>query len=345
MRRLVITTISALVSFFALAPLALAHEAYVLPASEFDAGLHQYSTNPFGPLLDASHWQLFLFIAILAAVSYLLALWWSTTAAADALDRFIKKARVIGPLVIRLAISATFFYSAASNVILGPELPLAGLPAGGLIRFFLFLTSLMILTGTLTEIAAAIGIGMFAYISYHFGWYLITYTNYLGELIVLLLFGSRFLSVDRLMSGQRAWLDRLEKYKYLEVPIVRMLYGVALLYAGYSIKFAHQELTIEVYNQYHLANFFHASASFIAAGAGLSELIIGFFILLGFFTRWTVTISLIFITLSLIYFQELLWPHFILYGISFSLLINSGDRLAVDHYLVPWAKRLLRRRK
>ncbi|HZZ99692.1 MAG TPA: DoxX family membrane protein, partial [Candidatus Paceibacterota bacterium] len=326
--------------FLALAAPALAHEAYVLPASEFQPGLHVYSSNPFAPLIDPSHWKLFLLISALVAISYVLVLWWSTTNVSDRFDRLVKKAGVIGPLVIRLAVSASFFYSAMSNVILGPELPLAGLPVAGLFRFLLFLTSIMILTGTLTEIAAAIGIAMFIYVSHHFGWYLMTYTNYFGELLVLLLFGSRFLSVDRLVFGTKRWFQGLEKYKYLEVPIVRVLYGVALLYAGYTIKFAHQQLSIDVYNQYHLINFFHASAAFIASGAGLAELTIGLFVLLGFFMRWTVLISLVFITLSIFYFQELLWPHFILYGISFSLMINSGDKFTIDHYMVPFFKRL-----
>jgi hypothetical protein len=78
-------------------------------------------------------------------------------------------------------------------------------------------------------------------------------------------------------------------------------------------------------------------------GAGLAEILIGLFVILGFAMRWTIIISLAFITLSILYFQELLWPHFILYGISFSLLINSGDLFTADHWIVPWLKKLVGR--
>ena len=71
--------------------------------------------------------------------------------------------------------------------------------------------------------------------------------------------------------------------------------------------------------------------------------LIGLFVILGFAMRWTILISLAFITLSILYFQELLWPHFILYGISFSLLINSGDLFTLDHWIVPWLKKVVRR--
>jgi uncharacterized membrane protein YphA (DoxX/SURF4 family) len=164
--------------------------------------------------------------------------------------------------------------------------------------------------------------------------------NYFGELLVLLLFGSRWLSFDKYFFGKTLWFKKLEKYKDFEIPIVRICYGIALIFAGYTIKFQHQELTVMVYNQYHLKDFFHASAQFIAAGAGLAEIIIGIFIVFGIAMRLTILISLVFITLSLLYFHEMIWPHMMLYGISFSLLINSADRFTVDRYMIPWARNL-----
>jgi hypothetical protein len=339
MRRPAIIGIIASILSFGIAPLASAHEAYVLPASEFDAGLKIFAQHPFAPLVDAIHLHTFLFIAICVAISYLLSFLWSTTSWSDFLDRLVKKAEVVGPLIIRLAVCASFFYSAQANVMLGPELPLAALPGGPLIRFLLFALAFMIFLGLFTEIAGAISLVLFFVLSWHFGWYMATYANYFAEFIVLMVFGSRFLSLDKLFYGEKRWWSGLTRYTFLEIPFVRVFYGIGLAYAGYTIKFVHQNLTIDVYNQYHLVNFFHASANFIAAGAGLAEICIGVFVILGFAMRWTILISLAFITLSILYFQELLWPHFILYGISFSLLINSGDIFTADHWIVPWLKR------
>lgn len=319
-------------------PTVYAHEAYVLTADQFNMGLGQNTANPLSGLLDPSHLMLTILITLGVILSYLLINFWSATKFSDRLDKAVKKVGVIGPLIIRVAISASFFFAAQINVILGPELSLSHIAYAPLIRFLLFLITFMILFGVLVEWAALIDLVIFFYVSTFFGQYMLTYTNYFGELIVLFLFGSRFVSFDRYFFGTRPLIKSLEKLKHFEVPIVRILYGVALIYAGYTIKFLHQSLSIAVYNEYHLQNFFHASAGFIASGAGLSEILIGLFILIGFATRWTILISLVFITLSILYFREMLWPHFMLYGISFSLIINSGDFLTVDHYLVPWLR-------
>lgn len=322
---------------------AFAHEAYVLPREEFQAGIKINSTNPFGPLVDTSHLQLFLIISVCVALTYFFTVLWSTTSLSQKLDKLIRNLAVLGPLIIRVVISASFFFSALGNVILGPELSLEGIAGGGVIRILLFIISGMIISGFLVEIAAFISLLIFLYITFYFGPYMATYLNYFGEILVLLIFGSRFLSVDRILFGKKLWLKGAEKYKYLEIPIVRVLYGLALIYAGYSIKFQHQILTVEVYNQYHLKQFFHETAQFIAAGAGLSEIMIGAFIVFGFVMRLTVIISLIFITLSLLYFREMVWPHLMLYGISLSLIINSADKFTVDRYFVPWVGKTLKK--
>ena len=322
----------------------LAHEAYVLSPQQFSEGLKVYSRNPFSPLFDPSIFGITALITICVIAAYLLNLFWSTTSKASKLDGFVKKAEILGPFIIRIAIGSSLFFSALSNVIFGPELRLSLVPGGEIIRILLFATSFMFFLGFLTELAAILGVLMFLYVGFtNFGLYMVTYFNYLGELIVLSLFGLRFVSVDRVLFGTRTFLKKLEKFKYLETPIVRVMYGIALIYAGVSIKFIHQGLSILVYNEYHLRQFFHAPASFIAAGAGLSEVLIGLFIVLGLGQRLTIIISLIFITLSLLYFRELVWPHFMLYGISLSLIINSADRFTIDSKLVPFARSLIRK--
>lgn len=319
---------------------AFAHEAYVLTRGEFNKGIQINATNPFGPLLDTSHIGVTAIITICVIIAYTLVVLWSTTSWAAFLDKIIRKAAPIGPLIIRLAISSSFFYAAQANSVLGPELSLSTVPGGSFVRLILFIMSFMILFGILTELAACIGMIIFFYMCTQYGLYMVTYTNYLGELVVLVLFGSRFLSFDKFFFGKKLWWKNLEKYRKIDTPIVRILYGVALVYAGVDIKFFHQILSVWVYNQYHLKDFFHASAIFIAAGAGLSEILIGLFLIFGFVMRFTILISLFFITISLLYFHELIWPHIMLYGISFSLLINSSDFLTIDHYLIPWVRKI-----
>ncbi len=319
-----------------------AHEAYVLTPEQFHAGLQVYNSNPFAALVNAENIEAFLKLSGLVVLIYFLNFFWAATKASSSLDHQIKQFASLGPLTIRLIVGISFFASAYTNSFLGPELPLNILPYSLIIRAGLFLLSILILLGLFTEICGFVGLLIFFLSFFKFGFYMFTYLNYLGELIILSLFGSRFLSLDYYFFGKTTFLKHLEKYSYLEVPIMRVMYALALIYAGYSIKFIHQGLTILVYNQYNLKQFFHAGAQFIAAGAGLAEVSIGLFILLGFAQRLTIIISLVFITLSLIYFKEMVWPHLMLYGISISLIINSADRFTLDKYLVPWIKRLRR---
>ena len=322
----------------------LAHEAYVLTPQQFNSGLKVYSRSPFSPLFDPSIFGITAFITICVIAAYLLNLFWSTTSKASKLDALIKRGRILGPFIIRIAIGSSLFFSALSNVIFGPELRLSLVPGGEIIRIILFAASIMFFLGFLTELAGLVGILIFFYVAFtNFNFYMVTYFNYLGELIVLFLFGLRYVSLDRLLFGTKLLVQKLEKYSYLETPIVRVMYGIALIYAGVSIKFLHQGLSVLVYNEYHLRQFFHAPASFIASGAGLSEVLIGLFIILGLGQRLTIIVSLIFITLSLLYFRELVWPHFMLYGISLSLIINSADRFTIDSKLVPFVRKLIKR--
>ena len=334
---------SALVFYLLFAKLAFAHEAYVLTRNEFDHGLQVVTKNPLQGLLDPRYIQTSLLITVCIVALFTLSFLWATTPLAARLDRLIRKLWTIGPLIIRLAISTSFYFAASANSILGPELSLATLPYGQVVRYLLFLLAILIFFGFLTEVAAAVGLLLFFYVSYFYGSYMVTYANYFGELLVLLFFGSRFLSIDRLLFGKKAYISFFEKKRFLETPLVRILYGIALIYAGYTIKFVHQGLSIAVYNQYHLINFFHAPADFIAAGAGLSEITIGVFILFGFAQRITIAISLIFITLSLLYFQEMLWPHLMLYGISLSLFVNSSDPFTIDHYFIPFLQNIIKK--
>jgi uncharacterized membrane protein YphA (DoxX/SURF4 family) len=201
-----------------------------------------------------------------------------------------------------------------------------------LLRAALFAISGMILTGFLTELAALGALLIFTIGWQIEGWYLLTYMNYLGEIVVLILFGSRRYSVDRWIFGSLKRFPHLRDY---EQAIVRVCYGIALSYAAIDIKFLHPILTVTVVNEYHLTQFhwlFPSDPLLVTFGAALSELVIGIFIILGFEIRLTVLISLFYITMSLLYFREVVWPHLLLYGISLNLIF-SKEAFTLDNFV------------
>lgn len=322
--------------------LASAHEAYVLPKDFFWGSLEApWSFHAFAALTNPANVRTFAIVTAAVLVLLLANFLFRLTPPGRALHASLEKLARFGPQFVRFSAAGALFFSAASGSLLGPELPLASLAHPVFARAALYAASFMIASGFLTELAAVLCLAVFAEGFAAFGSYIFTYLNYLGEFLVLLLFGMRVFSLDRLLFGPLRRLRVFEKY---ETAIVRVLYGAALTYAAVTVKLLHPALTEHVVTEWHLNQFhwlFPSDPLLVTFGAGLAELAIGLFILIGFEVRLTVLVSLFYITLSLLYFRELVWPHYLLYGISLNLLVQP-EILTLDHLVFG---RLRRRRR
>ncbi|PIT98305.1 MAG: hypothetical protein COT71_01400 [Candidatus Andersenbacteria bacterium CG10_big_fil_rev_8_21_14_0_10_54_11] len=322
---------------------AAAHEAYVVEQSYFWEELHRpFSTHAVDALKDPHNTAVTAYITVGVLLLLTANFLFRRTRFGRTLHAYPERFARFGPMFVRAAIAGALFFSAASNSFLGPELSINHFAHPGLFRIGLLLISIMFAVGFLTELAAAIGLLLYAGAAKIFGAYVLTYANYLGELIVLLLFGMRRWSLDAAVFGK---LSRVrEQYEKYESVIVRMLYGFALVFAGITVKFLHPDITIKVATDWHLTQFhwlFPSDSLLITFGAGLAEVAIGMFIILGFEMRLTVVISLFYITLSLLYFRELVWPHYLLYGISLNLLVQP-ETFTIDHVLFARHRRRTR---
>lgn len=311
--------------------IAWAHEAYVLPYDTFWGDLKEpFNPEAFGALKNPQNIRLTAIIVVCVLAGLGVNFLFRRTALGRKTNAFIERFAPLGRHFIRITIAVALFFSAASNTFLGPELHGSLFPYPRLIQIALFAISVMIATGFLTELAALASIAIYISGMFVFGPYVFTYLNYLGEFIVLLLFGMRVFSVDRFLFGPLRRLGSLKKY---ETVIVRVFYGLALIYAAITVKLLHPELTVTVVNTWHLTKFhwlFPSDPLLITFGAGVVETVIGLFIIFGFEMRLTVLVSLFYITLSLLYFRELVWPHLLLYGISFNLIVQP-EIFTLDH--------------
>lgn len=323
----------ALLAYFFSFNIASAHEAYVLPYNTFWGDMKEgVSLHAFDALKSTHNLYLVFVIGGSVLILFILNFFFRRSMMGQKVSHFFEKFSYLGPHFIRITIAAAFFFSAMSNTFLGPELHGSLFPFPHILQISLFAMSGMIAFGIFTELAALVGIIIFLSSFFIFGSYVFTYLNYLGELIVLLLFGMRFFSVDRYLFGPLRRFQSLAKYETL---IVRVLYGLALLYAAITVKLLHPDLTVLVVNTWHLTKFswlFPSDPLLVTLGAGVVEALIGLFIIFGFELRLTVLISLFYITLSLFYFRELVWPHLLLYGISFNLLVQP-ENFTIDHIL------------
>jgi hypothetical protein len=323
----------ALCGFFFSANIASAHEAYVLPYNTFWDGLKQpYSAHAFDALRSGGNIHTTVIIGISVIILLGLNFFIRRTNSGQRAHAFLEKYSRFGVHFVRITIAIALFFSASSNSFLGPELHISLFRYPHIVQIALYCVSIMIAFGFLTELAAFIGVVIFIWGLFVFGPYILTYLNYMGELIVLLLFGMRVFSLDKYIFGPLRRFQFFEKY---ETVIVRVLYGLALIYAAITVKLLHPDLTVNVVNTWNLTQFhwlFPSDPLLVTLGAGLVESIIGLFIIFGFEMRLMVLISLFYITLSLMYFRELVWPHLLLYGISFNLLVQP-ETFTIDHIL------------
>ncbi len=297
-----------------------AHEVYVLSHDKVVEGLANGNIGFFDPLKNLEDVSTFVFIGSVVVVGLVVFLFLRRTRLGLKIENQLNRLARFGPVIVRVAVGISFIYGSVSGAFLGPELSLSAYPLASVLTVLLFIAGVFITVGLFTEYVALLGVLMYLFSFWKFGSYMFSYVNYAGELLLLLLLGSRQYSLDSLFFNKR---ERFISLKRFEPTVLRVAYGLALAYAAVYIKFLHPALTLEVVNRYNLTQFhflFPHDPLLVVLGAGCAELMIGLFLIIGFEVRLVVFISLIYLTLSLLFFQEAVWPHLILFGISFYLL-------------------------
>ena len=167
---------------------------------------------------------------------------------------------------------------------------------------------------------------------------MLTYTNYLGEIAVLLLVGAHRVSVEHSIDTARPrfwalFTDHLyawwSKYSFL---ILRVSFGISLIYASFYAKFLHSNLAYTVAIKYDLMQYFPFDPSFLVLGAAIVEMLLGIFFILGIEIRFTAIFLNVFLILSLLYFGEVVWPHIILFGIPAAFFMYGYDKYSIEGY-------------
>ncbi|MBV9349393.1 MAG: DoxX family membrane protein [Patescibacteria group bacterium] len=311
-----------------------AHEVYVLPKSTVAQDIATPSPNPFSSipahLGDFLSWSVAA-ILIIAAI-FLISV---SRACEQAFDFFLKAIKRYAPLVARITVGGCFIACAHYQALFGPELPFSSFGGNSaLLTVVLYCLGGCFLLGLFARVAAVVALIVFGAAVFEFGGYMFTYLNYLGEILVMLLLGSGAFSVDRWIQKGAASARTpsfLEPYAFL---IVRVCFGVAIFFASFYAKFLHSNLALDTVNDYHLANFFfHFDPLFIVLGAFLIESLIGLFFIIGFEIRFAAIFFLAFLSLSLWYFGEVIWPHLVLIGLNLAMIAHGYDRYTLGAFL------------
>jgi uncharacterized membrane protein YphA (DoxX/SURF4 family) len=320
---------------------ASAHEVYVLSANDIATDT---TLPPFDMLSVAlQNIHQFVFWAFIGILTVVVVFSISVIRPLErALGPILARLKQYAPAVARITVGIGFISASYFQASFGPELPLAASYGAyaPLASLALAVIGTLMVIGFWARGAAVAALALFAASVYSHGSYILTYTNYLGEIIVLLLIGSHRLSVHSLTG----WNERFhgsyhmisDKLKHLAFPILRVSFGVSLIYSSLYAKILHNNLALQVASiplgghPYSLAHYFGFEPHFLVLGAALIEIAIGLFFVLGIEIRFTSIFLLFWLSLSLFYFGESVWPHIILIGIPIAFIMHGYDRYSLE---------------
>ncbi len=311
-----------------------AHEVYVLSSTDITNDLKVH-INVFSILTSSSNLLLFLLflsgIIVALFASYLIC----NAAFSKKLGSTIEQFRPYSTLLIRLVLGISLICSAAYKSFFGPELPLTQIGSETVLIFILYTCGIAFLLGLHTRFFAALMIIMYAISALTFHAYMVTYINYFGEFFVLFLLGGETYSVDQMVfKEQHKMAKSLDEFgrKYA-FTILRITFGLSLIYTAVYVKFLHPELSLQVISKYHLTSVFPFPPLLTVLCAGIIESLIGLLYVLGLLMRWNTIFFLLFVTASLFYFGEAVWPHFILFGIAIGIFLYGYDSFSLSRWL------------
>jgi uncharacterized membrane protein YphA (DoxX/SURF4 family) len=306
-----------------------AHEVYVLSSAEIQTAIHTPSV-PFLTVLreNLKLFSFWAFLGIIAVISiFLLSI---MRIMEKTFDPFFAKTKAWAPIISRVTVGVSFLAAAYYQASYGPELPLRAAYGSftPIITIILIIIGLLIIADVYVRIAALVALLFYSIAVYHHGWYMLTYTNYLGEIILLLIVGAQTAVTD----GKGFLAKTAKKLKPYGFLILRVFFGIALIYTSFYAKILYSNLALFTVEQYHLTKYLHFEPHFLVLGAACVEILIGLFFILGIEIRATALFLLFWLTQSLLFFGEVVWPHIILIGIPIAFFFYGYDKYSVEGY-------------
>lgn len=314
-----------------------AHEVYVLTPEEV-AGLESLPPVSFFDILAANLNDTIIWGLIVGFVIVSVFIISISVKMEDTFDKYLVKLKQFAPFIARVTVGLGFMSCAYHGALFGPELPFSIMFGqwSVLMQIIIAILGIFMVLGLYSRIAGLTSLAIFAISIYKEGYYMLTYANYLTEFLVLILIGGHKYTVD---DTKHVWwritkgLNYLAtKYGDLAFLILRVGFGTSLIYAAVYAKIWHNQMSLAVVHEYNLIDVFGFPAEFIVFGAGIIEILLGIFFILGLEIRFTAVVLNIFLTLSLFYFGESVWPHIILIGIPIAFFCYGYDKYSLEGY-------------
>lgn len=341
MRSRILYAVSLAAGFFAPA-LAKAHEVYVLTPNEVSRALMTPAFNEMA--VAQTHLPEFFFWAFVAVFTVFVVFFASVSHSLERrLDPWLRSLRTYAAAIARVTVGLSFIAGAYYQATYGPELPISASfgAASGIVTAVLVALGILFIFGLYVRIAALVALALFCISVYLHGVYMLTYTNYVGEILVLLILGSHHgTTPHEAFRRAHTWVysvtRRLAPYSF---AILRVCFGVSLLFSSMYAKILHNNLALLVADlplaghAHSLAQVLGFEPHFLVLGAAIIEIVIAAFFILGIEIRFVSLFLLFWLSLSLLYFGESVWPHVILIGIPIAFICYGYDKYSLEGFL------------
>lgn len=319
-----------LVCLFTSLHFASAHEVYVLDQKEINVAQQAPTPDFISTIRDQFGlfvtWGLKILVLLIAA--FLISF-----------NKFVRKlfapyliwlkkyAPHVSQFVLGIAIAAAGYFRA----LFGIEIPFSEMfgKYDHFIAIIFVILGLMLMIGLLPRISGLFLSVIFILSAYHLGFYMLTYLLYFGEALTIVIFGGAYSIHNRHFLSHhisKKLHETQHNYKFL---IIRITFGISLIYASLYSKLIHGALALETVTKFHLTNYFHFTPLFLVLGAMIVEVLLGLAFASGFLVRFASIFFLTMLTMSLIFFGETVWPHIILIGTAIVVFMHGYDKYTV----------------
>ena len=317
--------------------LARAHEVYVLPTREINAALQAPPLQVFS-IIWSEERRFFFWMFLVAAIIVFVFFVSISKRMETRFDPGLDRLKLYAPFVGRITLGLSMLASAHYGAIFGPELPFTNFLAPEYIssfRIFMFITGTLILLGLWTRTAALLLMLTYGALIFKYHLYMLTYLNYFGEMVIAFILGAQLFAIDKILPWRLTtftllFADISEWFEDHAFFFLRISFGVSLIYASIYAKFLHAQLALDVVTRYNLTHYFHFDPPFLVLGAFAIEILLGLFFIFGIELRFTAIFLIGFLTLSLIYFGEAVWPHIILAGTAIVIFFRGYGKYTLE---------------
>lgn len=317
---------------FSISPVA-AHEQYVLTKQQLEKDMAITNVNVLSAFQSPENIKIGIGVGIGIAILIAAYFFFQYSNLGKFFDKKLYSLDNYGHFLLRIALAAMMIMSAYYRTFLGPEIPVTSIAFGNLLIPIMYTAGILLLLGIFNRIAAFVSFFILLLTTFIYKDYMITYLNYFGEIIALIIFGSYFWSSDNKLFGVSKFVKR---YKEWEILLIRVTYGISIMYPAITLKILRPAVIIDIATRYRLNEInwlFPRDPLLISLGTGMAQILVGILIIIGFETRLASFLTFLLYIGSVLYFKEAVWPHFVLLALALYLVINNGGKITLDNYM------------